>query len=362
MAIQFNCPVCSAQIRVPDAVAGKRGKCPQCATLITIPNVQRPDQELSAAPEIAEPQTSSPAGVPDELAAGVPSIATDEIPTFDEPQIQTTQPLMASKLKQRQRRMSVSALAPLICGAVLIVVVFFWFREPVKSLEGQLTAVQLETEALEPAVVSRSTVGVSDEIQDFVLTDLEREPQLLKSPGSMNVEFVGSPQGLAIHVYAIPGHQFFAVDLGKDEMLRGYIAEHAKQFEQTRSNVLRTAVETFFKDWFQTRQRDPRAIVKDLLTYRNDIGLASLVGGFGFHVEAEIGSNRYRCVYEDEQRRLYFLLPTDTREFTLVGRQMAEGRESFPGRYQVQVKPPEANADAPQESADTEDAPNMSDN
>ncbi|MEO1999151.1 MAG: hypothetical protein ABGZ17_28225 [Planctomycetaceae bacterium] len=362
MAIQFNCPVCTAQIRVPDAVAGKRGKCPQCATLIAIPQVERPDVQASAVTLLDASPASRAASPPAEFETGTQPIQSSDISAFDEPKFEVPQSLMASKVKQRQRRMSVSVVAPLIFGALLILVVLYWFREPTKSLEGELTAVMLNADPLEPRIVPKSTVAVSAEILDFVLADLEREPQLLKSPGSMNVEIAGTPQGLAIQVFEVPKKQFFAVDLSTDEVLRGYIAEHAKALEESRSDVLRAAAVRFFKDWYQTRQRDPRAIVKDLLNYRNEIGLSTLVGGFGFHVEAEIGGNRYRCVYEDDERRLYFLLPSDTRKFTLLGRKVAGSRVEFPGSYRVRVTVPQTAPQDEQEAADTEDAPAMNEN
>ena len=45
MAIQFNCPYCTAPIRVGDEAAGKVGKCPKCATKLRVPApvVERPE-------------------------------------------------------------------------------------------------------------------------------------------------------------------------------------------------------------------------------------------------------------------------------------------------------------------------------
>jgi predicted Zn finger-like uncharacterized protein len=36
-AMLVTCPNCQSKIRVPDAAAGKKGKCPKCATVISIP-------------------------------------------------------------------------------------------------------------------------------------------------------------------------------------------------------------------------------------------------------------------------------------------------------------------------------------
>ena len=243
--------------------------------------------------------------------------------------------------------MSASVIAPMVCGAALIVVVLFWFRQPAETMEGALSAVKLETESLEPALVPRSTIAVSEDVLDSVLNDLEREPQLLKSPKSMNVEFVGTSDGLEIRVSTVPTTRLFVVDPRTDAMLSRYFVEHTKQWNRARADVLRSASAQFFKEWYAIRQRDPRGIVKDLLRYRNEIGLSALVRAAGFHVEAEIGGRRYRCIYEDDNRQLYFLLPAETKKFTLRGREIAGEQQPFEGSYLVEVavpKPPAEDA------------------
>src|SRR5262245_30094432 len=37
MPIEFPCPTCHQQVRTPDAAAGKKGKCPNCGTIVIIP-------------------------------------------------------------------------------------------------------------------------------------------------------------------------------------------------------------------------------------------------------------------------------------------------------------------------------------
>jgi predicted Zn finger-like uncharacterized protein len=49
----ITCSGCNSKIRVPDSAAGKRVKCPKCATLIPIPEAEKTQE--SAQPE-AEPQ------------------------------------------------------------------------------------------------------------------------------------------------------------------------------------------------------------------------------------------------------------------------------------------------------------------
>jgi len=348
MAIQFNCPYCTASIRVPDSTAGKRGKCPKCETLILIPQVERPEVDSAAVTRIdsQSPFEAPPSAEPSTADHGGAAVDADG-PAVAVPMIETSQPLMASRVRQRRSRMSASMVVPMVFGAALIVVVLFWFRQPAATLEGKLSAVKLDTESVEPAVVPRSTIAVAENIRESVLTDLEREPQLLKSPKSMNVEFVGSSAGLEIHLYSVPTTQFFVVDPRTDEKLSRYLAEHTKAWNRVRSDVLRGASAEFFKEWYAIRQRDPRGVVKDLLKYRNEIGLSALVGAVGFQVEADVAGQRYRCVYEDDNRQLYFLLPAQTTRFTLRGREIAGSQPPFEASFLVELAAPQPAADEP---------------
>src|SRR5439155_18917656 len=53
-AMMITCSNCQAKIRVPDAAAGKRGKCPKCQTVITIPATGEPSgDDMPAAEEQA---------------------------------------------------------------------------------------------------------------------------------------------------------------------------------------------------------------------------------------------------------------------------------------------------------------------
>jgi len=75
----------------------------------------------------------------------------------------------------------------------------------------------------------------------------------------------------------------------------------------------------------------------DLINYRNKVGLNSLMGGLGYHMEARVNNKIYPCVHDDFQGGLYFLVPKGTLQFEIMGRKLDSGRTPFPGKYQVQV-------------------------
>jgi phage FluMu protein Com len=60
MAIEFGCPSCQKLVRVADGAAGKKGKCPHCSTIIQIPSAApQPAAPALSAPKPAKPGTVS---------------------------------------------------------------------------------------------------------------------------------------------------------------------------------------------------------------------------------------------------------------------------------------------------------------
>lgn len=75
MAIEFRCPSCDQQLRVPDTAGGKNAKCPKCQTILAVPASASaasppaplgppPQQGFSAAPPPLGPPMGPPPGPP----------------------------------------------------------------------------------------------------------------------------------------------------------------------------------------------------------------------------------------------------------------------------------------------------------
>lgn len=63
MAIEFQCPSCTATVRVPDSAAGKKGSCPACKAKLIVPNLE----DDAPAPPKSKPTTKSKPA-PDKIA------------------------------------------------------------------------------------------------------------------------------------------------------------------------------------------------------------------------------------------------------------------------------------------------------
>ena len=73
MAIEFDCPYCTAAIRIGDQAAGKQGACPKCGTTLVVP---RPESTTAASPSATS--ATDPDGVPDAGGNGQGAGAPDK--------------------------------------------------------------------------------------------------------------------------------------------------------------------------------------------------------------------------------------------------------------------------------------------
>ncbi|NLE38127.1 MAG: hypothetical protein GX621_08910, partial [Pirellulaceae bacterium] len=77
MPINVLCPKCRKKLSAPDAMAGKRAKCPHCGQLMQLPAPRQPDQTSSA----GQPGPTSAAG---QGAAPPPSTPSGSLPGLSE--------------------------------------------------------------------------------------------------------------------------------------------------------------------------------------------------------------------------------------------------------------------------------------
>lgn len=325
MPIEFHCPYCTAAIRVADRAAGKRGKCPKCETVVIVPVLDAFRESRSGAGEHTRRTPESfETAPPDSVAA---------------------------RVRRRQRR-GKNWFVPILFGGLLLGALVVYYREPAVKLEGELEAIPLDDPALPPVTIDASLFEVNAEDRDFVLQDLANTPQLLRSPGFMDVEFRGTPEGLEIRVFGSPRTEFVAVNLSQDERLWDYVRRHATELDEPRRQEMKDALQKFASDWANARRNNPLGVIRDMLQYRNEIGLNATLGGIGYHVQAVVGGRTYRCVYQQDTR-LYFLLPQGTDSFVLRGRRIQDREPKFPGTYRVDVVRTEDSPAAKEPADDT---------
>lgn len=321
--IQFYCPYCAAPIEVEDRAAGKAGRCPRCASKVSVPV---PPGRTSAAttgrpPSSVELNTYQPSEV--EFVADTVDVTVNLQGQLPDPTLRTrSTSSLGSKLRKR-RSSSGRWLMPVLFGGLFLGVLAWLGRDNYhwESLTGTLPGVQL-TELDLPAEVipcNGSSLGAG-ELSDL-LERLEQEPIIL-SGDLMQVQICGQSAGLSLAVH--PGKQtvWYQVSPQQHADLQAYLLRESARLEQHRQAELIAARNEFLE--LVRRIHSGQGSVQDVVSFRDRLALPGLVGGFGHHISAVAGQRRYRCARETSDGTLYFLLPPGLTEFRVCGRDMAE--------------------------------------
>ena len=399
MTIEFNCPYCTALIRVPDKAGGGKGRCPKCATRISVPKYS------TARPVVPPPAADSPFAPP-AAAPAAPAAAGDAI-TFGEAGPETNeaaapsgpldifaaparppgafltatprQPVHPTSVAARLRKKKSGSawLVPFLFGLIACGV-GGWFAWPyflTEQLGGELIAETADSLELPPGLVAKSSIRHSSSEVEAVLADLEKSPEPLIS-ARMQVQLRGSSKGLLVHLNGGPKTQFYRIVVRDNAPLTNYLSKHSAELEEQRMQDIERTGTAFFAEY--RRVATKKADKSSLKGFRDTLALPALVRGLGHQLVANYGRTAYPCVYEDHEGAVYFLLPPDAREFEITGRKHADGSVMFPATYKIKVagemkvpakkeeepadkskdkkKPAAKDGDEPEEKMDSKDA------
>jgi hypothetical protein len=267
---------------------------------------------------------------------GPPTTAAGDFPSFDPTAVASAEPTpsYAKALKRRRKKTKgIGLVIPIVFGVALMSVVIFVWMQSQPSLNGELTAETLSDYQLAIGSVGKSDVeDLPNEVIVYVLEDLQQNPARLTS-GLMETEFSGTPTGIEVRVYEGKQTAFFRVAPRKNKDFADWVTKNSQALGKPRTKEYAATVKRFFAEYDETQGDLP-----DLAGYRDSLGLTATVSRVGFNMVAIVGGKSYRCVFEDDKQRLYFLLPRKTRQFELEGRKLDNGETLFPGHYNVKVE------------------------
>ena len=357
MAIEFLCPYCKVMIRVPDKGAGGKGRCPQCATRITVPkkSVLPPPSPQPASPRPAEEEAVVLLEADDEPNAGeviefAEAPQPDGAPApfllepaervsnrlgslpIENPAHKSARPNSIKKRKPMRSWWGIGAAVVLI--SAILAAGYFYPRSLSEGLSGEVVAKTAESLELPPALVRKTQFQLAPEVVDELLAKLELNPVPLNSQ-MMRIELRGTPKGLAISLAAGDQSQFYRVDLNELEGLRKFLVQHQMALEEKRFQDVTNSASEFLETYSRVLAKELPA--ESVTVFRDSLALPSLVGGLGYQLVAEHARNLYRCVYQDQDGGCYFLLPRGLSEFRIIGRTQAEGEVVVPVRIEVRV-------------------------
>lgn len=344
MAIEFNCPHCAGSLRAAEKEAGRPLSCPRCARNLIVPALPLPAIEFlcphcaatirvrgtaigsrGACPachgSVQVPEPDGPPAEDDSVPREFPSYETDTA---------------GATHTRRKKSRTIVYIIPVVLVVIVAAGGLFFLFQPDPPLTGVLKAEQVDTQELGPFVIDRSYCAIPedqfDTIREFLTTSpLRARSQLLR------VEFQGVKKGIGVSIHSGDETEFVRVDPAENERLWKFLEHHVDAYEEQRREGLKSAVPEFLKAI--DRRRTEGHDIDRMLEFRNRVGLATAVHGFGFVVAARHQGTLYPCVHEDRQGILYFSLPRQAREFELVGQQAGSRRDpqSFPGQFTVKV-------------------------
>ena len=237
--------------------------------------------------------------------------------------------------KQLARR-SGGSILPLIVPTLFVLVfaglAAYLLRSFGDGLSGNLNGIQIEDTELETVPLDPAQVGKSK-----TLAKCLRDSEAIVGTGQMSLRFKGSNGVMYVQPLVTENSTFIQVNLSGMPAVKEFAEKHQAAMEAARAAELKQAAPQFLQA-LQKRCSSFDKNDKLLFPYRNTIGVASLVRGFGYHLQATAEGEGYPCISESDNI-VYFALPKGVQKFVIIGRDVPGG-EKFPGKITVTVTKP----------------------
>jgi hypothetical protein len=262
---------------------------------------------------------------------------------FAAPEAPASRPV---RRRRRKAKFSPIWFLPILLGAVLAGIIGYvvWPR-PEPAPQGEIAAKTLPGNASIPPVEVVAPEGVDEAKVKATLDRLANVPEALVSQ-LMRVELRGGQKGLIIRVDSTEQTEVVVLDVRKHPGIRKLLEEKGPDMERARSKEYGPGLRSFFEEMGSSTG----IAASELPAYRDRMALPALTEGLGYATVAVVGKVAYRCVREDAEGRLYFVLPTGTRQLELRARELEEKKTLYAETFPVQWEGPpasEGKTDAP---------------
>jgi len=392
MSIEFNCPYCTATVRVGDDAAGKVGRCPKCETRIRIPDPRPQADSPSVVPTAETPTPTAPPVAPAPApispieippTAPVVSQQTPVPPTVPTPETQETafpdfsqptpappttpQPALAdgsspiiqtipdkqfSKPDYRRKRKKgsawISLLIPVVFGSIFVGLFFAYLKWSAPKFTGELTGEVLNPDQSISATIRGRDHAVPEKAFRNLINDLKDHPSAIRS-NLVNVRFDGVSSDLKVSLRPGIDSDLVRVPVTELKSVSEYYYDHSGKIDESRRSDLQLALIELCDDWVHAEEGEK---LRTLPEYRDSIGYNSFVKGLGHISEAIVDGMRYPCVHEDSAGSLTFLVPVGTKKFIIKQRTDQKLSSFFPSKFEIKVSIPDPDA-APLKPAET---------
>lgn len=339
MAIEFNCPYCEATIRVPDAYAGKHGRCPKCDTKLLIPSVPLPGQSATPPqlPMIHTPPVAANGGGP-LVPEGLPVLTNGSVPAPDDPFSvrPVTTSVVRSRRRNARRRPSRTLVigVPVICFLVLFGIIAYSLTGSLPQLHGELTGRRLDGLSLPKSVIPWSDISLNEDDRKILQETLTTQPESLASQ-VMACRLSASDDGILVTLSSQSESQWIVVNVAAEKPLAIWRRKEGPHLNRLRQDELQATVTQYAKDKLLKVNGEQIAI--DAAAVRDRVALNASCRSLSYAIQAVADSTVFPCAAEDEQGQLYFCLPKSVKTFKIEGRTFSNGTLGFNGDYNVTV-------------------------
>lgn len=341
MAILFHCPYCTASVKVPDSAAGKLGECPKCATKIRIPTVEIPPP--AAAPPVAPAMQPMP--VVQMPTAQMPAATPPAGPeSFDFSRLESGAPTSPAPKSAAARRAVVKEKSGdssrmvgvgVMLALLLAVGIGGWQlykNQPVYTVVA--TGSQAPTGQGIPVSVPWAAMNVESSRQPPVIEYFKRHQTAILS-NILKIEIAASVNGLEIRAIPLEDAELIRIDPYANPDLTKYITANKAAWDATRQKVLAQHGKELCDKILDAQFKGSK--VASISDYRDVVALNSLVHGLGRHVLAGSAGKMYPCIFEDKDGKLYFVVPTGTRDLMITEKTFEGQPPVLPSSFRLDV-------------------------
>jgi hypothetical protein len=281
--------------------------------------------------------------------------------------------ISAAELRSQNRL--IVAGVPLIALMLLAGGVSFLLTRQLPDLHGKMSAAVVAETVLPPLLLPWSGTGLSEGDQ-ALLTSEWREAQPVDVSTGAICSVRAAESGLVFELEASRGFCWYRITptdhaaltlwrKKKQILLNSSRVAELQQSLAASCATLRTAFDHAAQNLSEhsspvNGSQRKRKIADEL--HSEHVGINPQVRGLGSALEAVNGTYVTRCLREDEQGELFFLMPTGVTGFTVRGRTLPDKGTLFPGIYDVEIKKhiagPDSTVSKPADDLHPSPAPN----
>lgn len=394
MSIEFNCPYCTATVRVADAAAGKVGRCPKCETRLRVPNVgpfatteaapPTPPQPAASHPSTTDDrQTDTPAFDPDETqifrketaenstspaqsepapqfpSQGAPATplntatgpASDVLPDFNfaDPKPATpastpgqlplvppdADPITSRYLKRKKKNKFDygKLIGPGLFGTLLVIIAVTYYVWSLPSFLGQLPGERLSPNQSIQVPLRGSLFDIDQKAFQRIVDDVRQSPIELRSE-LVILRMQTAADGLQLSLQPGGGADLIRVQVQTLAPVNKHYRNHYDRLDDARLLEIQNALVSLGHDWLKAPEDGKTQMFPN---YRHSLIYNAFVKGLGRICYARVGNAMYPCVHENLDGVLYFVVPKGTKEFAILERQEVPETPFFPSQFRIDV-------------------------